>query len=59
MELQSLLCYPHHTELMSHLNSVSQYQICRARLAYFWPLCTAWGFFTLLLIAGSPLNFWH
>lgn len=44
MQLQSLLCCPHHTELVSHLNAVSQYWIHRARLAYFWPLCTAWGF---------------
>lgn len=59
MELQSLLCDPHHTELMSHLSIVAQYQICHARLAYFWPLCTAWDFFCLLFISGSPLNFWH
>lgn len=59
LDLQSVLCYPHHIELMSHLNIVSQYRIHWARLAFFGHSVLHGVFLTLLFITGSPLNFWQ
>ena len=65
MGSQCLLCYPHDTEIVSHfvhwslLNIVTQYQTRPTRSAYFWTLCPACLLFSLLFIAGSPLNFLH